>query len=111
MNKNPKINTMKLNPQPPQQHPDSYDRNRKKLSSNNLSGKIYNNIYLSPNKNTNVNYQEEDRKNYRINTNSNNVVLTEESKHEYRSNSYNKMKPSIFYFFNYFIFSISYFKC
>jgi len=88
MSKNIKLSNLKTNT-------NDYDNGRKKLS-NNPNPKIYNNIYLSPNKN--LNYQltqtKEDRNSYQPTPNFNSIN-TEESKNEVRSNSYNKMKPSI----------------
>jgi len=89
MSKNIKLSNLKTNT-------NDYDKGRKKLNSNTTNSKIYNNIYLSPNKN--LNYQliqtKEDRNSYKPTPNLNSFN-TEESKNEVRSNSFNKMKPSI----------------
>jgi len=106
MSKNLRLTTnVKLNTQT-----NISDKDRKKLSSNNLNSKIYNNIYLSPNKNLNY-QQDEERNNYRSNNNYNSIH-TEESKNEVRSNSYNKMKPSNYFcfFITFILFSFSFVK-
>ncbi len=74
-------------------------KNQPNKFNSNFNTKVYNNIYLSPNKNLNFNYSnDEEGKNYKSNNYNYKTIHTEESKNEIRSSSYNKTKPGIFPF-------------